>query len=114
MVLTDDAKNAMLQGLAETLNVGTNALFSIYIDTTLAAEIALTNPVQFSITGGVLIFKTPPEALAVASGVPTSAELKDDSGVLIAEFDVASEILLNKDKIYQGGYVGIQSLKISI
>lgn len=113
MLLTDDGKNAMLQGLADKLNVGTNSQLSIYVGVTLAAELVLTNPVQLSITGGVLTFKVPPEALAVASGVPTTAKLINSSGVLLAEFD-ASLITLDKDKIYQGGYVGVTSIRFII
>lgn len=113
MQLSDMAKNAMLQGLADKLNVGTNSVLSIYIDTALAVEITLTNPVELDITAGVLTFKTPPEALAVASGVPTSAKLLDASGALVADY-TAAEIVLNKDKIYQGGYVGIIGLKVRI
>lgn len=113
MVLSDLAKNAMLQGLADALNAGTNSVLSIYIDTVLAVELALTNPVELDITAGVLTFKMPPEALAVASGIPTHAKLLDASGALIADY-TAAEITLNKDKIYQGGYVGIQSVKVRI
>ena len=113
MQLSDMAKNAMLQGLADILNIGANSVLSIYIDTVLAVEIALTNPVELSITGGVLTFNVPPEAIAIASGVPTSAKLLDASGALIATY-TGAELVLNKDKIYQGGYVGIQSLKVRI
>lgn len=113
MILSDKAKNAMLQGLVDILNIGTNSALSIYIDTVLAVEIALTNPIEISLTGGVLTFNTPPEALAIASGIPTHAKLLDASGALIADY-TAAEITLNKDKIYQGGYVGIQSLKVRI
>ncbi|MGY8856849.1 MAG: hypothetical protein ACKVLO_05575 [Pseudomonadales bacterium] len=113
MQLSNMAKNAMLQGLANALNVGTNAVLSIYIDTALAVEITLTNPVELDITAGVLTFNTPLEALAVASGVPTHAKLLDASGALIADY-IAAEIVLNKDKIYQGGYVGVAGLKVRI
>lgn len=113
MQLSDKAKNAMLQGLANTLNVGTNSVLSIYIDTVLAAEITLTNPVELSITGGVLTFNIPAEVLAIASGIPTHAKLLDASGEIVAEYDGA-EIVLNKDRIYQGGYVGIAGLKVRI
>lgn len=114
MILSNDAKNAMLQGLAATLNTGTNATLSIFVGSTLAVEIAMQNPVEASITGGVLTFKVPPEAIAIVSGVPTSAQLKISSGVLVAEFDVSTELILDKDKIYMGGYVGLSSLAISI
>lgn len=113
MVLSNDAKNAMLQGLANTLNVGTNSVLSIYIETTLAAELALTNPVELDITAGVMTFKTPPETIAIASGIPTSAKLLNSSGAVIATY-TAEEVQLNKEKIYQGGYVGILSLKVRI
>lgn len=113
MILSDDAKNAMLQGLADTLNDGANSALSIYIEETLAAEIALTNPVELDITAGVMTFKTPPETIAIASGMPTSAKLLNSSGAVIATY-TAEEVQLNKERIYQGGYVGILSLKIRI
>lgn len=113
MNLTDDAKNAMLQGLADILNTGSNAALSIYIDTTLAVELTLTNPVQLDITAGVMTFKVPPEAIAIASGIPTSAKLLNASGEILIDY-TADEIILNKDKIYQGGYVGVSSLKVRI
>lgn len=114
MILAIETKNAMLRGVANMLNVGTNATLSIYVGETLAVELAMQNPVEFSVTGGVLTFKTPPEALAIASGVPTAAKLRDSTGVLVAEFDVGTELTLDKDKIYMGGYVGLNSLAISI
>ena len=113
IVLEDTAKNAMLQGLASKLNAGTNSVLSVYVGATLAVELTLTNPVELSITGGVLTFNVPPQALAVASGVPTEARILDESGALIATLP-ASLITLDKDKIYQGGYVGIQSIRFNI
>lgn len=113
MILSNKAKNAMLQGLVDVLNTGTNSVLSVYIDAVLAVEITLTNPIELSLTGGVLTFKVPPEALAVASGIPTHANLLDSSGALIADY-TADEIVLDKEKIYQGGYVGVQSIKVRI
>lgn len=113
MLLSDDTKNAMLQGLANKLNTGSNSVLSVYVDATLAVELTLTNPVELSITGGVLTFKVPPQALAVASGTPTTAKILDASGTLIATLP-ASLITLDKDKIYQGGYVGVTSIRFSI
>ena len=113
MILSNDAKNAMLQGLANGLNVGTNAKLVIYVGDEIAVELIMTNPIELNITAGVMTYKTPPEVLAVASGVPTSAKLLDSTGAVVATYD-ASEITLTKDKIYQGGYVGIQSLKTRI
>lgn len=113
MELSVDAKNAMLQGLANILNGNTNAVLSIYSDATLTVELTLSNPVELSITGGVLTFNVPPESIAVASGVPTHAKLLDGTGALVADY-TAAEIVLDKDKIYQGGYVGIIGLTVRI
>ena len=113
MILSVEAKNAMLQGMADKLNAGDNAVLSVYIGETLAAEISLMNPVQEDITGGVMTFKLPPKAIAIASGIPTSAKLLDPSGSIVADY-TAAEILLDKDKIYQNGYVGIELLIMRI
>lgn len=114
MILSDLAKNAMLQSIANMLNTGTNATLSIYIGTTLAVELAMKNPVEASVSNGILTFNTPFEAVAIESGVPTGAKLRDSAGILIADFDVGTELTLDKDKIYMGGYVGLSSLAISI
>lgn len=112
-VIEDAAKNAMLQGLANKLNAGTNSLLSVYIGATLAVELTLTNPVQLSITGGVLTFNVPQQALAIASGIPTEAKILDSSGALMVTLP-ASLITLDKDKIYQGGYVSVTAIRFSI
>ena len=114
MELSVDAKNAALQGIADKLNVGTNSVLSIYIGETLAAEIALTNPVQQSIADAVMTFKIPPKVLAIASGTLTGAKVQDASGTLIATLDVATELTLDKAQIYQGGYVTLTALTMGI
>jgi hypothetical protein len=114
MELSVDAKNAALQGIADKLNVGTNSVLSIYVGATLAAEIALTNPVQESITNAVMTFKVPPKVLAIASGVVSRAEVLDASGTLIATLDVATELALDKPQIYQGGYVTLTALTMGV
>lgn len=111
MILSVDAKNAMLKGLADKLNVGTSSKLSLYIDTVLAAELTMVAPVQASIIGAVLTFKAPPQAIAVASGVPTALKITDDAGVLMATLD-ATEFTIDKDQIYMGGYVGVTTLTI--
>lgn len=114
MELSVDAKNAALQGIADKLNVGTNSVLSIYVGATLAAEIALTNPVQQSIANAVMTFKLPPKVLAIASGVPTTAKVLAADGTLIATLDVETELTLDKDKIYQGGYVTLTALTMGV
>ncbi|WP_296206886.1 hypothetical protein [Psychrobacter sp. UBA3480] len=114
MILSVDAKNAALQGIANKLNEGTNSVLSLFIGETLAAEIALLNPVQASIANAVMTFKVPPKALAIASGVPTAAKILDASGTLIATLDVATELTLDKAQIYQGGYVTLTALTMGV
>lgn len=114
MILSVDAKNAALQGITDRLNVGTNSVLSLFIGETLAAEFALTNPVQESISGALLTFKIPPKVMAIASGVPTDAKILDANGTLIATLDVATELALDKPQIYQGGYVTLTALTMGV
>lgn len=113
MELTVDAKNAMLKGLADKLNTGTNAKLAIYVDTVLAVEITLAKPVEATITGATLTLNKPPDAIAIASGVPTSAQILDASGALMATL-AANEFTIDKDKIYMGGYVGVTTMTLGI
>lgn len=114
MILSVDAKNAALQGIADKLNEGTNSVLSLFIDETLAAEIALLNPAQESINNAVMTFKVPPKVLAIASGVLTSAKVLAADGTLIADLDVVTEITLDKSQVYQGGYVTLTALTMGI
>lgn len=113
MILSVAAKNAMLQGLADSLNAGVNSKMSIYIDDVLAVEITLNNPVESSVTGGILTINTPSPAIAIASGVPTSAKILDAGGGVIATLD-STEFTIDKDKIYMGGYVGVSTMTLGI
>lgn len=114
MELSVDAKNAALQGIADKLNEGSNSVLSLFIDETLAAEIALLNPAQESIANAVMTFKVPPKVLAIASGVLTSAKVLAADGTLIADLDVATEVTLDKSQVYQGGYVTLTALTMGI
>ncbi len=114
MQLSVDAKNAALQGISDKLNEGTNSVLSLFVGETLAAEIALLNPAQASISNAVMTFKVPPKVLAIASGVLTSAKVLAADGTLIAELDVATEITLDKSQVYQGGYVTLTALTMGI
>lgn len=113
MELSISAKNAMLQGLANKLNAGSNSKLSIYVDDILAVEITLSNPVQSLIADGVMTLNKPPDAIAIASGVPTSAKILDATGGLLATL-AAAEFTIDKDKIYAGGYVGVTAMTIGI
>ena len=114
MQLSIDAKNAALQGIADKLNEGTNSVLSLFVGETLAAEIALLNPAQESITNAVMTFRVPPKVLAIASGVLTSAKVLSSDGTLIAELDVETEVTLDKSQVYQGGYVTLTALTMGI
>lgn len=114
MQLSIDAKNAALQGISDKLNTGTNSVLSLYVGETLAAEIALLNPVQESINNAVMTFKVPPKVLAIVTGVLTSAKVLAADGTLIAELDVATEVTLDKTQVYQGGYVTLTALTMGV
>ena len=89
-------------------------MLSLYVGETLASEIALLNPAQATIDNAVMTFKVPPKVLAIASGVLTSAKMLAADGTLIAELDVATEIILDKSQVYQGGYVTLTALTMGI
>ena len=114
MLLNTNIKNAMLQGIADALNIGTHSSISIYIGEVLAVELDMPKPIEKSIIDGVLTFNKPVEVLAIESGVPTAAILRDASGADVATFEIGTELTLDKEKIYKGGYVGINSLTIAI
>ena len=114
MILSDNAKNAMLQGLVNALNVGANSKLTIYINEVAAAVLTMPNPIEQSVASGALIFKLPPKVLATLSGVPTKAKLTDNANNVIAEFEVGTEVVFDKPSIYSGGFVGLTSLVINI
>lgn len=114
MILSNEAKDAMLQGLADELNVDVNASLIIYIDADEAAIFDMPNPIEQSITGGVFTFNLPQRSFALLSGTPTTAKLINGLGVVIAEFTIGGEIALDKPAFYLGGYVNITGLKITI
>lgn len=114
MILSADAKNAMLQGFADRLNVGTNAKLNIFIGADITAIFDMPNPVEQSVIDGVLLFNLPVSVLAELSGAPTSAKLVNSLGVNLAEFEIGSEIVLDKPEVYAGGYVSLKRLTITI
>lgn len=114
MILSIDAKNAMLQGLADLLNLGSNANLSVYINDLVVTDFVMPNPVDTSIIDGVLTFNLPERVLATESGTPTTAKLFNSLGDELAIFNVGTEIVLDKDGIYAGGYVSLTRLTITI
>ena len=114
MILSDDAKNAMLQGLVNKLNIGINSKLIIYIGADAAAILTMPNPIEQSIANGVLTFNLPEKVLATLSGIPITAKLIDGTGALIAEFEVGTEVVFDKPSIYAGGFVSLTRLVINI
>lgn len=113
MILSVNDKNAMLQGLADQLNIGTDTVLTVYIDADSTAVFDMPNPIETSILGGVIAFNLPVKVLATKTGVPTTATLTNSAGSDIT-FNVSSEIVLDKPEIYAGGYVSLTSLTITI
>lgn len=113
MILSANDKNAMLQGLADRLNVGSNTVLTIYIDADIGASFDMPNPIQSSITQGVITFNLPVKVLATKTGVPSTAKLTNSAGSDIT-FNIGSEIVLDKPEIYAGGYVSLTNLVITI
>lgn len=113
MILSVGDKSAMLQGLADRLNVGADTVLTVYIGADVTAIFDMPNPVELSIISGVITFNLPTKVLATKSGVPTTAALTNSAGSNIT-FDVGSEIVLDKPEIYAGGYVSLTSLTITI
>lgn len=113
MILSVDDKNAMLQGLADKLNVGADTVLTVYIGVDSTAVFDMPNPIEASVTGGVITFNLPIKVLATKSGVPTTAKLTNSAGSDIT-FNVGSEIVLDKPEIYAGGNVSLTSLTITI
>lgn len=114
MTLDDGAKNATLQGLANGFNGGANALLTLYIADAVAATFAMPQPIEKTISDGLLDFALPDRVMAIASGLPDKAVLSSSDGTRNVTFDVGTEITLDKEQIYLGGYVSLISLKIQI
>lgn len=113
MILSIDDKSAMLQGLADRLNVGADTVLTVYVGADATAIFAMPNPIEASITDGIITFNLPAKVLATISGVPTTAKLTNNAGSEIT-FNVGAEIVLDKPEIYAGGYVSLTSLTITI
>ena len=113
MILSADDKNAMLQGLVDKLNIGTDTILTIYINADSAAVFEMPNPIHQSVVDGVFTFNLPAKTLATKTGIPTTATLTNSAGSNIL-FNVGGEIVLDKPEIYTGGYVSLSSLTIAI
>lgn len=113
MILSDNDKSAMLQGLADRLNIGADTVLTVYIGEIATVVFDMPNPIEASITDGVIAFNLPVKVMATISGVPTTAKLTNSAGSDIT-FNVGSEIVLDKPEIYAGGYVSLTSLTITI
>lgn len=113
MILSVSDKNAMLQGLADRLNVGADTVLTVYVGVDSMAVFSMPNPIEQTIANGAFTFNLPQKVLATKSGVPTTAKMTNSAGSDIT-FNVGSEIVLDKPEIYAGGYVSLTSLTITI
>lgn len=115
MILTTDAKNGMLQGLADAINAGTDvAKLTIYANTLAVAVFDMPKPIEQSIVNGILTFNLPEQVLATETTTPTTAKLVNGDGVEVATFTIGTDLILDSSGVYKGGYVNITALSISI
>lgn len=113
MLISNNDKDAMLQGLSDKLNVGSDTKLTIYIGADIAAVFDMPNPIEQTIANGVFSFNLPENVLATLSGVPTTAKLTNSAGSDVT-FDIGTEIVLDKPSVYAGGYVSLAGLTITI
>lgn len=114
MILTNQAKNAMLRGLADVINGSGSATLTLYESGVAVAAFVMPSPIEQSISGGKIVFNLPESALAGQSVTPTTAKLTSGAGVDMLTLDVGTDLILDSSGIYAGGNVTITDLSIQI
>jgi hypothetical protein len=113
--LSEAAKAAMLDELAEMMNGGSIELLS---DTGTLAVLPLSNPAAMEAVGGELVFnKIAEEDAAVAQGNATGARVVAADGSPVFSCDVGDEnsdavIKLNTTRIFRNSPVRLSSFRL--
>lgn len=114
MIISNSGKDLLLQAIADSINSGNASGVDIMIGAEVAASFDFTNPAEADISDGILTFAPIADVLATKSGAPTLAIIKNGSGDSIFTLSIGSEVVLNSDILYKGGYVSLTGLRISI
>ena len=105
-------KQQMWQGLVNDAN-SKGARLSVTDGVDELVSLPLSNPMQYSIVGGKLVFNTIPKALVTRSGAPTVAYLVVGTAIAL-DLEVGVDLILDKPSLQAGGYLNIQALSITI
>ena len=113
MILSTNAKNAMLNGLASHLESASSVVIDVYAGNEVLVQLLMPDVIVKSVQGGVITLNVAAQALVVKTGVPDKAKIIVD-GVLAIELAVGTDLLLDDTTIYTGGYFKITELAINI
>lgn len=113
MILSTNAKNAMLNGLASHLESASSVVIDVYAGNEVLVQLLMPDVIVKSVQGGVITLNVADQTLVVKTGVPDKANIIVD-GVLAIELAVGTDLLLDDTTIYKGGYFKITELAINI
>lgn len=113
MILSLSAKNAMLSGLANHLELATSVVFDVYAGSEVLVQLVMPSTIVKSVQNGVMTLNVAEQALVSTTGQPSKAKIMVD-GVLAIELTVGTDLLLDDTTLYKGGYFKITELAINI
>lgn len=113
MILSVNAKNAMLNGLASHLESTATAVIDVYAGSEVLVQLIMPSNIVKSVQGSTITINVAEQALVAKTGQPDKAKLVID-GVVEIELTVGVDLLLDDTTIYKGGYFKITELVINI
>ncbi len=113
MILGNEAKDAMLNGLAARLESAITSVIDIYAGSEVLVQLVMPSAIINSVQNGVITLNVADQALVVKTGQPDTARLVID-GVVDIELTVGTDLLLDDTTLYKGGYFKITELSINI
>lgn len=113
MILSLSAKNAMLSGLANHLELATSVVIDVYAGSEVLVQLVMPSTIVKSVQNGVMTLNVAEQALVSTTGQPSKAKIMVD-GVLAIELTVGTDLLLDDTTLYKGGYFKITELAINI
>lgn len=113
MMLGNNIKNAMLNGMANYLESATSVVIDIYEADVMLVQLAMPSDIIKSVESGVITLNVADQALVSTTGHPDTAKVVVD-GIVEIELTVGVDLLLDSPIIYTGGYFRITELSINI